>query len=116
MGLLHGGGTPRIYGDGTQTRDYVFVGDVVAAMLAAAAHDGGIFNIGTGRETSVLDLYAAIKRASDVSREATFAAARLGELQRSVLDISLAERALGWRPAHALGDGLARTWAWVEQE
>jgi UDP-glucose 4-epimerase len=116
MGLLHDGGTPRIYGDGTQTRDYVFVEDVVAAMLAAAAHDGGVFNIGTGTETSVLDLYAAVERASGVSREADFAEARLGELQRSVLDISRAEHALGWRPAHPLADGLARTWAWVEQE
>jgi UDP-glucose 4-epimerase len=116
MGLLHDGGTPRIYGDGTQTRDYVFVEDVVTAMLAAAAHDGGVFNIGTGTETSVLDLYAAVERASGVSREADFAEARLGELQRSVLDISRAEHALGWRPAHPLADGLARTWAWVEQE
>ncbi len=116
MGLLHDGGTPRIYGDGTQTRDYVFVEDVVAAMLAAAAHDGGVFNIGTGTETSVLDLYAAVERASGVSREADFAEARLGELRRSVLDISRAEHALGWRPAHPLADGLARTWAWVEQE
>jgi UDP-glucose 4-epimerase len=116
MGLLHDGGTPRIYGDGTQTRDYVFVEDVVTAMLAAAAHDGGVFNIGTGTETSVLDLYAAVERASGVSREADFAEARLGELRRSVLDISRAEHALGWRPAHPLADGLARTWAWVEQE
>src|ERR1700681_1542299 len=69
MGLLHGGGTPRIYGDGRQTVDYVFVGDVVHAMLVAVESEGGVFNVGTGVETSVLDLYDAIQRASGVERE-----------------------------------------------
>jgi UDP-glucose 4-epimerase len=116
MGLLHAGGTPRIYGDGSQTRDYVFVEDVVDAMLVALDNEGGVFNIGTGVETSVLELYDAIQRASGVKRESAFAEARLGELQRSVLDTSLAERALGWRPSHSLDEGLARTWAWIVQE
>jgi len=113
MGLLREGGTPRIYGDGRQTRDYVFVGDVVDATLAALGHDGGIFNVGTGVETSVLELYAAIRAASGVDREPERAEARLGELQRSVLDVSLAARELGWRPAHSLAEGLAETWAWI---
>jgi len=116
MGLLKEGGTPKIYGNGRQTRDYVFVGDVVQAMLAAAGHDGGVFNIGTGNETSVLELYDAIQRASGISREPAFAEARLGELQRSVLDASLAERELGWRAASSLDDGLAGTWAWIVQD
>jgi UDP-glucose 4-epimerase len=116
MGLLHGGGTPKIYGDGRQTRDYVFVADAARAMLAALGSSGGVFNVGTGIETSVVELYDAIQRASGVTREAVFAEARLGELQRSVLDISLAERELGWRPEHSLDDGLARTWAWVREE
>ena len=117
MGLLHGGrGTPKIYGDGSQTRDYVFVADVARAMLAGLESSGGVFNVGTGVETSVIELYDAIQRASGITREAAFAEARLGELQRSVLDISLAERELGWRPEHSLDDGLARTWAWVRQE
>jgi UDP-glucose 4-epimerase len=116
MGLLHDGGTPRIYGDGSQTRDYVFVQDAVGAMLAALDSEGGVFNVGTGVETSVLELYDAIQRASGVTREPAFAEARLGELQRSVLDISLAERELGWRPGHSLDQGLARTWAWIRQE
>ena len=64
----------------------------------------------------MLELYDAIQRASGVTREPAFAEARLGELQRSVLDTSLAERELGWRPEHPLDDGLARTWAWVVQE
>jgi UDP-glucose 4-epimerase len=116
MGLLHDGGTPTIFGDGRQTRDYVFVGDVVDAMLSALGRSGGVFNVGTGVETSVLELYAGIERASGIDRPAQFAEARLGELQRSVLDISLAGRELGWRPAHTLADGLAATWAWIEKE
>jgi UDP-glucose 4-epimerase len=116
MGLLHEGGTPRIYGDGSQTRDYVFVEDAVGAMLVALRSDGGVFNVGTGVETSVLGLHDAIQRASGITREPAFAEARLGELQRSVLDSSLAERKLGWRPGSSLDEGLARTWAWIVQE
>ena len=113
MGLLHDGGTPRIYGDGRQTRDYVFVGDVVQALLAGVGHPGGVLNIGTGVETSVLELYEEIRRVTGVEREPELAPARLGELQRSVLDASRAGRELGWRPAHTLPAGLADTWAWV---
>jgi UDP-glucose 4-epimerase len=116
MGLLHEGGTPRIYGDGSQTRDYVYVEDVVRAMIVALDSKGGVFNIGTGVETSVLELYDAIQRASGVTREPAFAEARLGELQRSVLDSSLAERELGWRLDNALDEGLERTWAWIVEE
>ena len=117
MGFLHEGGEPTIFGDGGQTRDYVYVGDVVESMLAASAFGGGgVFNVGTGTETSVNDLYAAIQRAAGVEREPTYGEARLGELQRSVLDISLAERELGWRPRHSLADGLAETWSWIVEE
>jgi UDP-glucose 4-epimerase len=114
MGLLQGGGTPKIFGDGRQTRDYVYVGDVAGALLLALGHEGGgVYNIGTGVETSVLELYGAIQRASGVEREPSFEPPRLGELQRSVLDISLAGRELGWKPQRTLADGLAETWAWV---
>jgi UDP-glucose 4-epimerase len=116
LGLLRTGGTPKIYGDGRQTRDYVYVGDVVAAVLAAAGHNGGVFNVGTGEETSVLELYGAIQRASGVEREPSFVEARLGELERSVLDVTLAAHELGWRPQTSLADGLAQTWAWIQQE
>ncbi|HET8528712.1 MAG TPA: NAD-dependent epimerase/dehydratase family protein [Gaiellaceae bacterium] len=115
MGLLQEGGTPRIYGDGRQTRDYVFVGDVVDAALRAAAHDGGgVFNVGTGVETSVLELYEAIVEATGIAREPDHAEPRLGELQRSVLDPSAAGRALGWRAGTSLPAGLRATWAWVQ--
>jgi len=113
MNALRDGKTPRIYGDGSQTRDYVFVGDVVAATLAAAGHDGGVFNVGTGNETSVVELYERIERASAIAREPEHAEPRAGELQRSVLDPSLASRELGWKPARSLDEGLAATWAWI---
>ncbi len=116
MGLLQEGGTPKIYGDGRQTRDYVFVGDVVAALLTAVGRAGGVFNVGTGTETSVLELYRAIAAATGVDREPEHVDARLGELQRSVLDPSAAERELGWRPQVSLADGLAQTWSWVQQD
>jgi UDP-glucose 4-epimerase len=116
MGLLRDGGTPTIFGEGLQTRDYVYVGDVVDAMLRALEQDGGIYNIGTGVETSVVGLYDAIRTASGVDREPAFAPARLGELQRSLLDASLAERELGWRPEHTLAGGLAATWEWISSQ
>jgi UDP-glucose 4-epimerase len=115
MGLLAAGGTPTIYGDGRQTRDYVYVGDVVDCVRRAAGCAGGVYNVGTGRETSVLDLYDAIQAAAGIRRAAEHAAPRLGELQRSVLDPSAAARDLGWRPGTPLADGLAATWAWVEE-
>jgi UDP-glucose 4-epimerase len=117
MGLLLDGGTPKVFGDGSQTRDYVYVEDVVRAMLLAFDRaDGGVFNVGTGREISVIELYDAIQEVSGVLRPAELAPARLGELQRSVLDPSLAARDLGWTGERALPDGLAATWSWAEGE
>ena len=113
MGHLARGGTPKIFGDGRQTRDYVFVGDVVDATLAALGHPGGVLNIGTGREISVLELYETISRVSGVGREPEQAPPRLGELQRSVLDSGLANRELGWRPTRSLDEGLRATWEWM---
>jgi UDP-glucose 4-epimerase len=113
MNRLREGEAPQIFGDGTQTRDYVYVGDVVAATLAAAEHAGGVLNVGTGVETSVLELYGRIQRVAGVEREPEFGEARPGELQRSVLDASLAKRELGWQPQHSLDEGLAATWAWI---
>jgi len=113
MNRLREGEAPQIFGDGTQTRDYVYVGDVVAATLAAAEHAGGVLNVGTSVETSVLELYGRIQRVAGVEREPEFGDARPGELQRSVLDASLAKRELGWEPEHSLDEGLAETWAWI---
>jgi UDP-glucose 4-epimerase len=113
MNRLREGAAPKIFGEGTQTRDYVYVGDVVAATLAAAEHAGGVLNVGTGVETSVLELYERIQRAAGVEHEPEFADARPGELQRSVLDASLAKRELDWEPQRTLDEGLAETWRWI---
>ena len=93
-----------IFGDGTQTRDYVYVGDVVGAFLAAADSDErGSFNIGTGVETSVLELAEAIEL------ETEFKPARTGEVARSCLDPSRIAERLGWRAQVPLRDGIGRT-------
>jgi UDP-glucose 4-epimerase len=99
-----------IFGDGEQTRDYVYVGDVVAAVLAAFGRDGGVFNVGTGTETSVNELFEACRRVAGVDAEATHASARAGDVLRSVLDVSRSERELGWRPQTPLAEGLRLTW------
>jgi UDP-glucose 4-epimerase len=110
LGKLAAGERPRIFGDGNQTRDYVYAGDVASATLAAAGQDGGVFNVGTGQETSVLELYELCRRVAGSELETDQAPLRLGELQRSVLDISRAQKELGWQPKVLLEDGLRRTW------
>jgi UDP-glucose 4-epimerase len=113
MRELAKGGTPRIFGDGTQTRDFVYVGDVAAATLRALDADGGVFNVGSGIETSVVDLYNVVRGVAGVDEDAVHADPRPGEIHRSVLDVSRAERELGWRPEHDLHAGLTETWAWI---
>jgi UDP-glucose 4-epimerase len=111
-GRLMDGGRPTVYGDGRQTRDYVYVGDVVAANLAAAERPeaGGAFNVGTGRETSVLDLVAILREAGGRDDfEPEFAEARLGEIERSCLDVSRAREELGWEARTSLVDGMRAT-------
>ena len=83
------------------------------ALLAAAAHGGGVFNVGTGRETSVLELLRACAAVAGSEAEPSFEPARLGDVRRSALDVSRAERELGWRAATPLADGLRATWDWV---
>jgi UDP-glucose 4-epimerase len=104
-----------VFGDGSQTRDFVFVGDVVRANLLALDHrSSGAYNIGTGQETSVMTLYQTLHEALDRDAGCVLGEARGGEVQRSVLDIQRAGRALGWRPEVSLSDGLRRTIAWFE--
>jgi UDP-glucose 4-epimerase len=113
FGRLTEGGTPLIFGDGSQTRDYVYVGDVVAANLAALDYTGPheAFNIGTQTETNVVELLAACQSAAGTSVAAEHRPPRLGELDRSCLDCSLAAAELGWRPAVSMADGLEATLA-----
>jgi UDP-glucose 4-epimerase len=114
LGRLRDGETCRIFGDGTQTRDYVFVGDVVQAVTAALdTPEAGTFNVGTGTETSVLGLYEACRVAAGSDAPAVHEPERAGELACSVLDPSLAERRLGFRAATPLAHGVARTWEWL---
>ena len=113
MNRLRESEAPRIFGDGTQTRDYVYVADAAQAALRALDSPGNVYNIGTARETSVLTLLERIQSVAGTHVEPEFADARPGELQRSVLDISRAEGELGWRPMHDLDEGLAGTWAWI---
>jgi UDP-glucose 4-epimerase len=107
---LLSGSAPKVFGDGSQTRDYVYVGDVARATLAAVERDGGVYNVGTGRETSVVELLGLCQQVAGTSFEPEFAPARPGELQRAVVDPSRAVDELGWRPEHSLEDGLRETW------
>ena len=115
-GRILAGEEAVIFGDGRQTRDFVYVGDVVDACLAAAGHDAfGPFNIGTGRETSVLELAAALREVTGRELAARHEAERAGEVRRSCLDVRRAAEELGWRPQTSLHDGLRDTMAWAHQ-
>jgi UDP-glucose 4-epimerase len=105
----------KIFGDGKQTRDFIFVGDVVRGVLAAIEHAGGVYNIGTGIETSVNELHAACRRVTGVDRKPDYAAERPGEIQRSVTDPGLAARELGWRAEASLEEGLKLTWQSLQE-
>lgn len=109
------GARPTIFGDGTQTRDYVYVGDAVAAFLAAAdQRRPGTWNVGTGVEVSVLELAKVIGDVTGRPVEPTLAARRPGELQRSALAVERAWRDLGWRAKTALTDGVRAVCQWIE--
>ena len=113
FGKLRAGETPLVFGDGLQTRDYVYVGDVVRANLAALGYSGAeqVMNIGTGTETNVLDLLQACQHAAGTAATPEHRPARLGELSRSALDCSRAERELGWRAEVGFAEGLQLTLA-----
>jgi UDP-glucose 4-epimerase len=108
------GSQPAIYGDGTQTRDYVYVGDVVAAFLAAADRGRpGTWNIGTGVEVSVLDLIKIIGGVAGRDLSPSFAPSRPGELARSAVAVDRAASELGWRAATPLAVGIASVYDWI---
>lgn len=112
---LLSGETPLINGTGKQTRDYVYVGDVVAANIRAlAGNKSGIWNIGTGKETDVNELYTAIASAVGSTKRAKHGPAKSGEQMRSAVHISKARRELGWRPRYALAKGIKETVRWFQ--
>ncbi len=109
-GALLTGATPRVFGDGHQTRDYIYVRDVVEAFIAASASDAdGTYNVGTGVETSVLELGELIGSVCERPFEPEMAPPRAGEVQRIAIDSGLAASELGWRSRTALVDGLRDT-------
>ena len=109
MERLRRGDETLVFGDGEQTRDYVFVADVVEAVLAAAGR-GGVFNVGSGTETTVNELHRLCAEIAGAERAPTHVAARPGDARRSVLDSSLAGRELGWQARTSLEAGLRATW------
>ena len=111
-GKLLDGGRPTVFGDGLQTRDYVYVGDVVASnLLAADSNTGGAFNIGLGQERSVLDVVEALAPHARNGFEPEFAPERPGEVRHIAIDPTRAEAELGWRAQVGLEDGIERTLA-----
>jgi len=110
-GKLREGGRPTVFGDGTQTRDYIYVGDVVAAALAAAGSEAtGALNVGTGIETDVLELARQLgELGGREDFEPELAPPRAGEVQRISIDPARAERDLGWRAEVGLAEGLRLT-------
>ena len=106
---------PLVYGDGQQTRDFIYVGDAVNAYLAAADRGRpGIWNVGSGAEVSILQLAAVISEVSGHEMNPVFGAARPGELRRGALASERARRDLGWVPTVSLSDGVGRVYRWIE--
>ncbi|MBI5787267.1 MAG: NAD-dependent epimerase/dehydratase family protein [Candidatus Schekmanbacteria bacterium] len=105
-----GGGQPLIFGDGKQTRDYVYVEDVVSANLAALKSDyNGVLNIGTARETDVNQIFQTVKKFTGSACSQTHAPAKPGEQRRSVIDPGKAKEILNWQPQIVLEEGLQKT-------
>ncbi len=115
--LLEGKPT-KVFGDGSNTRDYVFVDDVVDAFVKASGDAGGgrRFNVGTGIETSDRQLHTAVAAAVGGPDDPEFYPPRLGDLKRSCLDIGLAAEVLGWRPLVGLEEGVRRTVAYFRHK
>jgi UDP-glucose 4-epimerase len=109
-GKVVDGGRPIVFGDGLQTRDYAYVGDVVEAnLLAAESNAGGAFNVGTGKETSVLELVEALRPHAPDGFEPEHAPERLGEVRHIALECTRAQAELGWQSTVDVPTGLERT-------
>ncbi|WP_226988720.1 SDR family oxidoreductase [Methanopyrus kandleri] len=105
-----------IFGDGEQTRDFVFVEDVARVTAEAVERGDGVYNIGTGRETSVNDIVNAVKAVTGVDVEVVYEDPRPGEVRRIYLDPSRAREELGFEPRVDLEEGIERTWEWIRRK
>jgi UDP-glucose 4-epimerase len=112
---LFSGRVPKMFGHGRPTRDYVYVGDVVSALIAANGK-AGTFNVATGVETDVMTLWEVLRELAGSDIEPELHELRAGELERSCLDCARAERELGWKAAVPIEDGLRRTYASLVEE
>src|SRR5262249_54635104 len=109
------GRTPTVFGDGLQSRDFTYVTDAVQALRKAATVpgiSGRVYNVGTGRSTTVLDLVTSLNRLLGTSVRPQHAPARAGDVRHSRADISLAQKELGYQPAVSFEEGLKRTLQW----
>jgi len=114
--LLLAGRSPQIFGDGSKTRDYVFVQDIVEAnALALAGGDGRIYNVGTGRQVTDDEVYRTIRDALAAKAEAVHTDFRKGEVRHIALDASRLRRELGWKPMVSFEEGMAKTAAWYRE-
>ncbi|MCS7234923.1 MAG: GDP-mannose 4,6-dehydratase [Armatimonadota bacterium] len=115
VAMLHGR-QPVIFGDGLHTRDYVYVEDVARAnRLALEADAAGVFNVGTGVETSTRRIFDLLRQATGYEGEPRYGPPRPGDVRRIALDCTRAEQVLGWRPRVPLEEGIARTVAWFRE-
>lgn len=111
------GEQPRIFGDGSKTRDYVYIDDIVAANLGALVYDGcEVFNLGWGREVTDLEVFETVREAVGCSVEPLFVEKRPGEIDHISLDASHARNTLGWRPQIHLQEGVQRTVSYWKQK
>jgi UDP-glucose 4-epimerase len=112
---IHSGRAPKLYGHGKPTRDYVYVGDVVSALMAASGRSG-TYNIATGVETDVMGIWRGLTETAGVEIEPELADLRPGELQHSCLDPSRAAAELGWSAQVPIAEGLALTYEALVEE
>jgi UDP-glucose 4-epimerase len=116
-GAMLAGQTPTIFGDGLHTRDYVYVDDVAAANVGALESEAdGVYNIGTGTETTTQQIFESLKGHTGYAGVARYTPPRPGDVRRIALDVSRAEQVLGWRPGVSLDEGLRRTVEWFRRE
>jgi UDP-glucose 4-epimerase len=112
---LYSGRVPTLYGQGKPTRDYVYVGDVVRALMAASGKSG-TYNIATGVETDVMSLWNVLRETAGSQLEPQLADLRPGELKHSCLNTRLAQKELGWHAEVPIADGLRLTYEALVQE